>query len=375
MFFGKPKVVVQDDRFNYFEDGKIEENKRLFGNYLLIKVFKNNEEGYSCKDKKPPTGFKYIISFKTSDGTIKYCFTNTLNTSFLRLAIEVLKGKGKNYLLKISPKLAILFFEKDVYILYGDSEKEIEEKAKSILQGFDYEVITFDEVLKLIKPKKKLSPYVIVLALLILVIGGYYTYDYFLGEEETPQMANANKILPPPVPVQQHKQPKEAGSLPYEKTVYFIDLIKSAKLPLYNIFVSDIDFDSKSIKLGSFVPLPNFQKENDFYVYPVVLSQKIENDLEKWHTNMQNYKLSTVINNYAKCLSYLNRFPLEAMGDNYLTYSVEAIWNIDKTAQFLNKMSVCPVEIKGEIRFADLMHRVVSLKIKLFTPASLAIKH
>ena len=365
MFFGKTKIVVQDNDNSYFEDGKIEPVKRLFGNYLVIKVIE--KDGYTCKTDKPPSSVKYVFFYKTTDGKQIYCYTNSLNTDFLRYVLNSFYGKG-NYLLKISDKLGILFVGNDTYVLYGKSWEEIREKAQTFLQGLNYQEVNFEEVYKKVKPKKKNTFYIAV-ALLLLGVVGYYIYDEYFSYTPPPPPPKPQQILAvSQQPQQKERKTQPKPMLPYEESVYFIDNILSSKFPNY-LFISDINFDSLALTLASFIPLPDFQKRGNLYIRIIPLKGQIDNYLEQLHINQQNYKLHKVIANARSCYDYLNKNAnVDKLAEHYVVYSINKPMQIDNLTQFLNKIRNCPVRIKGNITFNNLLTRYVSLKIFLYTP-------
>lgn len=365
MLFGKPKIVVQDNQYNYFEDGKIEPAKRLFGNYLTIKVIE--KEGYTCKSDKPPSSVKYIFSYKTEEKKQIYCYTNSLNTNFLKFVLNTLYGKG-NYLLKLSDKLGILFSGNDTLVLYGKNWEEIREKAQNLLQGLEYKEVNFEETYKKIKPKKKDTIY-IAIALLLLGVVGYYIYDEYFAYTPPPPPPPQQTLISQLNKTEEEKpKPTPKSMLPYEESVYFLDTIMSSKFPNY-LFISDVNFDDLAISLASFIPLPDFNRQGNLYIKVIPLKGKIDNYLQQLHINQQNYKLNTVISNAQSCYEYLNKNSnVVKLTDHYIVYSVNKSMNINKLVSFLNRLRNCPVKLKGNILFNDLFTRYVSLKIILYTP-------
>ena len=365
MLFGKPKIVVQDNQYNYFDDGKIEPAKRLFGNYLIIKVIE--KEGYTCKSDKPPSSVKYNFNYKQDDKKQIYCYTNSLNTNFLKFVLNTLYGKG-NYLLKLSDKLGILFSGSDTFVLYGKNWEEIKEKAQNLLQGLEYKEVNFEEIYKKIKPKKKNTIYIVV-ALLLLGVVGYYIYDeYFAYTPPPPPPKTQETLTISQQPQKKEEQPQPKPMLPYEESVYFLDTIMSSKFSNY-LFISDVDFDDLAISLASFIPLPDFNRRGNLYIKVIPLKGKIDDYLQQLHINQQNYKLNTVIPNAQSCYEYLNKNSnVVKLTEHYIVYSVNKPMNINELVSFLNRLRNCPVKVSGNITFNDLLTRYVSLKIILYTP-------
>jgi len=363
--FGKAKVVVQTDRFIYFEDGKIEPKKRLLGKYVIIEVLKG--EGYSKAEKKPSSRIKYVFEVK-ENGKKVYYYTAQLNTEFLRFVVKKLKGV-ENFLLKISPNLGILFFGDETVVITAENENDLIEKAKNVAQGAEIEVVDFNEIYPQIVNKAKNPAPFIVIALILGALG-YFVYDNYLKTEPPPPPPPPAALQPLPQAAAQ--KPKKIKSLPYELSVLFLQSVASLDLPLY-LFVSDVDFTTLAFHVGSFVPLPEFKKRGFYYVNAVVARKKLEEVLKKYHESGENYLFSSVVRNYDECLSYMNsNFPIEKVGKNYVSYVVGGSKSVDEVAEMLHRLKNCPVKVEGSISFEDLMHRSLSLKIYLYSPSFLA---
>jgi hypothetical protein len=362
--FGKARVVVQTQNKIYYDDGRVEDRKRLIGNYIIIEVV--NKEGYRCSENKPSARIRYVFQLKEDGKKTKYCYTSHLNTQFLRFVVSKLKGV-ENFLLKISPNLGILFFGDETIVIRAENENELIENAKLIVQGADFEIVDFNEIYPLILNKAK-NPIPFIVVALILGMLGYFVYDNYFNTPPPPPSEVEQQTTENILQQQQQEEQPKVKTLPYEETVFFLQSIEKLNLPIY-LFVSDIDFSSKGLYIGSYIPLPNFRKRGNFYAEVVVAKDKIDKVLEQYHKHGENYFFNQVVGNYKKCLDYMNsKFPILQMGQNYVVYTVSGSWDVDKANDLLQTLQYCPVAIEGTISFEDLLHRSLSLKITLFSP-------
>jgi len=352
MLGGKPKIVVKTQDALFFPDGRKEPPKKLLGNYITIKVLDNAE--VKCSPQIPK-GYKYYFSF-TNKNEIVYCYTNNLTTAFLRKALEVLRGNN-NFLLKISPKLGILFLKNNSFVIVGENIKELRDKANLITQGLEYEEVDINDLLVFITPPKKNINLKIVAILIPVLIAGVFIYRYTHPNYQPPPPSAFKRVLSKP---QKKQQEMKNIKVPFANTHNLLTLITNFT-PSEYAFISDINFSSNEVSLYSFFPLPSFYAQGDFYARKYFIRPVY---------TLDRATIKDILGNYGQCLNFLSRrFPVIYNSKSAIVFKIDGISTIDNVSNILANLKKCPVEIQGQISYVDLMHRNLSLKVVLHKQA------
>jgi hypothetical protein len=349
--FGKKQIIVEDAEYFYYSDGKKTPKKKLLrGETIRIM----ERDGYTCKSRKPRSA-KYIYKTKKENEEI-YCYTNTLNTDFLNLIIRNEIEKEKPVLLKISDKLAILFFKNSYIPLTGKNWEEILKQTESILQGLPFSIAEYKNITKFIKKSDFTNTLINTLIWVVVGLGGYFIYEQLTytpppPPPKKPVVSVTEKHLKP------HKKPKpKEKHYLFEDTYKFIAFFFSQNLPSY-IFVKDLSFDSYTITLASFFPLPDFVLKGNFYENKILVNPK---------ALKMNIPAKDIIANKKYCATLLNQYPILQSSPDYILYQIQLFnQDVDEVANLLYALGSCPVIIKGNISFVNLLERNVNLKVYL----------
>jgi hypothetical protein len=350
---GKKTIVVEDNNFLYYGDGRKTEKKRLIGNYEIIKVIE--EDGYTCRKEKPPTGVKFIFKRQEGKETV-YCYTNTLNTDFLNLIIRTKIEPEQAALLKLTDKLGILFLQKNHIPITGENWEDVRKQAEIILQGIPYIEVDYNQIKKFIKQTDLVKYGIYGTVATIIAFIGYYLYDSFFYTPPPPPPPPPTEEIAPIQP-QTETAKVSKKEYPYGDTYKVLDVIYSVKLPSY-VFVKDINFSSNTISVASFLPLPSYVFRGSFYTKSVILDpQNIKVDVPYEY----------IESNRNKCKEFLNHYPILENTDSYTVYEISSpSMDIDKLNDMLQFLKNCPISLDGSITYQNLLKRSVGLKVYFY---------
>ncbi len=294
-------------------------------------IYDTHGRTYRESRVKPADRFKY----KMKSGL--WVSTKEPNTSYLGVVLEDKYGKAVT--LTIADNIALCYLGGKKEVIRAKNKEELNEKIDHFYQGIDYKKIPFEKAYGEVFKTEDYGKLVLVGGILIFLFFAYMMLAP--GDEEVIEQTDTAVLQDITAPPPQEK--------PEEITNGFLEALYGLALKGNYQFVANVDFNRNAVVVYSLIPDAGFRKVGD------VFQKVVELDI----TPVKPTK------GFAKCVWVVKKYDISRVEQDSVSVEIHDQLPVEEVNTLLKKLKGCPVEIRGVIKFADLLHRQVDISLTL----------
>ena len=136
---------------------------------------------------------------------------------------------------------------------------------------------------------------------------------------------------------------------PIEMTNGMLEALYNVGLKRSYQFIASVDFNRKSVVVYSLIPDVGFRKRGD------VFQKIVELEISPKKANKS----------FGECFELTKKYEITETNDDSIRVEIHKLIGVEELNEFLKNLRGCPVEIRGTIKFSDLLRRQADLLIIL----------
>jgi len=348
--YNKMYLLYKDSYYN-LRTGK-EVDKIVTARNIVITVNETNTANFLTKKSKI-SSIPYCYKMKK---TKDYIMSQNLTSNYMKAML--FDYYDTNSIVITSPSFLIIFLghkTQKIIKIKELSTEEISSSLGNIFQGIHFKHIELIDLIKIVKRKQKVLPY-LVLTTLIIFITAWYIYSQ--AQQHRNEIIFRKQLMK----MQKTKvvsKPLTSDFISVVKTNFFLKQLYS--LPLSSgSFIGNVNFQQKQATIFSFAPMKDSSLNNYFFKKTIIIPIELKNE-----------KKIFKIKSAQECMSILGKYNdiirLKSIQKKMIKFVLENNnFSVKNLNIFLKKIYKCPIEITGGfIQFKNLNKRNVGITMYL----------